>query len=158
MRIQIFSDLHADVLPIKHIVLAEGIDVVVVAGDTCEGARRAFERLRQIVPLAIPIVMVMGNHEYYRRFLPPELEEARALAPSFNVHLLEDAEVTLGGTRFVGATLWTDYRLFGDTGPGHADLRGRHERSPLHRLAEEAVAPFPAAGGGAAASTLAFVY
>lgn len=114
MRIQIFSDLHADVLPIKHIVIAENIDAVVVAGDTCEGASRAFERLREIVPLTIPIVMVMGNHEYYRRFLPPELEEARTLAPSFNVHLLEDAEVVLGSVRFLGATLWTDYRLFGD--------------------------------------------
>ncbi|MBB4374127.1 hypothetical protein GGD63_006956 [Bradyrhizobium sp. cir1] len=115
MRIQIFSDLHADILPIKHIVIAENIDAVVVAGDTAEGALRAFERLRLIVPVTIPIIMVMGNHEYYRRFLPPELEEARALAPSFNVHLLEDAAVVLGGVRFLGATLWTDYRLFGDS-------------------------------------------
>lgn len=114
MRIQIFSDLHADVLPIEPILIAENIDAVVVAGDTAEGARRAFEQLRQIVPMAIPIVMILGNHEYYRRFLPPELEEARALAPSFNVNLLEDAEVALAGVRFVGATLWTDYRLFGD--------------------------------------------
>lgn len=113
MRIQIFSDLHADVLPIKSIAIANDIGAVVVAGDTCEGASRAFERLRQIVPLTIPIVMVMGNHEYYRRFLPLELEEARTLAPSSNVHLLEDDEIVLGGVRFLGATLWTDYRLFG---------------------------------------------
>lgn len=115
MRIQIFSDLHADVRPIKHIAIAENVDAVVVAGDTAEGALRAFERLRLIVPVAIPIIMVLGNHEYYRRFLPPELEEARGLAPSFNVHLLEDSAVVLGGVRFVGATLWTDYRLFGDS-------------------------------------------
>ena len=48
----------------------DGVEVVIVAGDTCEGALRAFEHLRRIVPMHIPIVMVMGNHEYYRRFVP----------------------------------------------------------------------------------------
>lgn len=114
MRLQIFSDLHADVHPIKPITIADGIDAIVVAGDTCEGASRAFARLRQIVPVTIPIVMVMGNHEYYRRFLTLELKEARLLAPQFNIHLLEDSEITLGNVRFMGATLWTDYRVFGD--------------------------------------------
>ncbi|MET4212447.1 metallophosphoesterase [Bradyrhizobium sp. LA2.1] len=114
MRLQIFSDLHADVLPIKPVTIADNIDAVIVAGDTCEGASRAFARLRQIVPSHIPLIVVMGNHEYYRRFLPLELKEARMLAPQFNIHLLEDAEITLGGVRFMGATLWTDYRMFGN--------------------------------------------
>ena len=114
MRVQIFSDLHADVLAIKPVAIAEHVDAVVVAGDTCEGAARAFEQLRRIVPMPVPVVMVMGNHEYYRSFLPAELKEARSLAPQFNIHLLENAAVTLGGVRFVGATLWTDYRVFGD--------------------------------------------
>jgi hypothetical protein len=61
MKLQIFSDLHLDVAPLKPITIAENVDVVVIAGDTCEGAVRAFEHLRRIVPLAIPIVMVMGT-------------------------------------------------------------------------------------------------
>jgi len=115
MKIQVFSDLHVDVSPIKSISVAPGIDAVVVAGDTCEGAVPAFTHLRRIVPMPIPILMVLGNHEYYRRFFPDELALARARAPSFNVHLLEDDTVILNGVRFVGATLWTDYRIFGDT-------------------------------------------
>jgi Icc-related predicted phosphoesterase len=114
MKIQIFSDLHVGVLPIKPIKVAKDVDVIVVAGDTCEGALPAFEHLRRIVPMPVPIVMVMGNHEYYRRFLAAELKEAQSLAPQLNIHLLENATVALGGVRFVGATLWTDYRLFGD--------------------------------------------
>jgi Icc-related predicted phosphoesterase len=112
LKIQIFSDLHCDVHPIKHIAIAPGVDVVVVAGDTCEGAGKAFAFLRRIVPLQIPIVTVLGNHEYYRRCLPDELAQARVLAAPLNIHLLENDTVVIG-VRFVGATLWTDYTAFG---------------------------------------------
>jgi Icc-related predicted phosphoesterase len=127
MKIQIFSDLHLDVYAIKPIKILPGVDLVIVAGDTCEGVLRAFEHLRRIVPLHIPIVMVMGNHEYYRHFIPDELALARAQAPAFNIHMLENDTVTLGnggvpgagavgngGIRLVGATLWTDYCAFGE--------------------------------------------
>lgn len=113
MRIQIFSDLHLDVRPIKPITIMPGVDLVIVAGDTCEGALRAFEQLRRIVPMHIPIVMVMGNHEYYRRFVPIELKLARSHGPAFNIRLVEDDTVVLG-IRIVGATLWTDYAIFGE--------------------------------------------
>src|SRR5260370_35119966 len=64
----------------------------------------------------IPIIMVMGNHEYYRRFISHELTLARSHAGTFNIRLLESNTVLLGaGIRFVGATLWTDYRAFGES-------------------------------------------
>lgn len=122
MKIQIFSDLHIDVLPVKKITVADDVDLVIVAGDTCEGALKAFGHLRRIVPMHITIAMVLGNHEYYRGFIPDELAAARARAPEFNIHLLEndvrvleDKSRELGGAiRIVGATLWTDYRAFGE--------------------------------------------
>jgi Icc-related predicted phosphoesterase len=123
MKLQVFSDLHVDVHPIKKISIVDGIDLVIVAGDTCEGGLRAFESLRRIVPVQIPILMVHGNHEYYRRFIPNELALAHAHAPAFNVHVLENETVTIRGSRgctdskgvkFIGATLWTDYEAFGE--------------------------------------------
>jgi Icc-related predicted phosphoesterase len=114
VKIQIFSDLHVDVLPIKPITIAEDADLVIVAGDTCEGSLKAFEHLRRLVPTAIPILMVLGNHEYYRRFAPDELALARAQAAAFNITVLENETIVHGDIRFVGATLWTDYRVFGD--------------------------------------------
>ena len=119
MKAQIFSDLHMDVAPIKPISIVEGVDCVIVAGDTCEGVLHAFANLRRIVPIEIPIVMVLGNHEYYRSCLPEELALARAHASTFNIHCLENETVVLGSgagrpIRFTGATLWTDYRLFGE--------------------------------------------
>jgi Icc-related predicted phosphoesterase len=114
MKVQIFSDLHADVARPRPISVAPEVDAVVVAGDTCEGAERGFERLRQIVPMQIPIITVMGNHEFYRHCLPDELAEARRIAPLYGVNLLEDDTVVLGGLRFLGCTLFTDYAIFGE--------------------------------------------
>jgi len=114
MKVQILSDLHVDVFPIKPISIVDGVDAVIVAGDVCEGAVEAFAHLRRIVPMPVPILMVLGNHEYYRRFVPDELALARARAPSFNISLLENDTIVCGGVRFIGATLWTDYRIFGD--------------------------------------------
>jgi Icc-related predicted phosphoesterase len=120
LKLQIFSDLHVDVAPVKKITSADDVDVAVVAGDTCEGVLHAFEHLRRIVPIHIPIVMTMGNHEFYRRFVPDELALARSHGPTFNIHVLENDTVTLSSVRvsdsvrLVGASLWTDYRIFGE--------------------------------------------
>lgn len=113
MKIQIFSDLHLGLGRLKPIRIAADVGAVIVAGDTCEGVLRAFEHLRRIVPMHIPIIMVIGNHEYYRRFIPDELAIARQMAPSFNIHVLENETVVLNGVRFTGATLWSDYLAFG---------------------------------------------
>lgn len=113
MKVQIFSDLHADVAQPRPITMVPDIDAVVVAGDTCEGSQRGFIRLRQIVPMQVPIIMVMGNHEYYHRHLASELESARQAAPLYGIHLLENDVITLEGVRFIGCSLWTDYALFG---------------------------------------------
>ena len=77
MKIQIFSDLHVDVSSIKPISIMLGVDLVIVAGDTCEGVLHAFDYLRQIVAVHIPILMVFGNHEYYRRFIPHDKKVCR---------------------------------------------------------------------------------
>lgn len=67
MRIQIFSDLHADVMPSRPLTIAPGADLVVVAGDVCAGTENGFTRLRDIVPMPAPIVMVAGNHKAIER-------------------------------------------------------------------------------------------
>lgn len=133
IRIQIFSDLHADVGTTKPIKIGQDVDVVAVAGDIKEGAENSFVTLRAIVPDVIPIVFTLGNHEYYRRFLGEELEFAKAIAPNFNIRVLENDTTVIDGVRFAGASLWTDYRLFGDhnaAGAMHAARTGMND----HRL------------------------
>jgi predicted MPP superfamily phosphohydrolase len=158
IKVQLFSDLHVDWSSPRPIEVGVGVDVVVVPGDVAEGAQNAFVALRRIVPSSIPIVFVMGNHEYYKRFFAEELARARAVAPDFNVLLLENDVVTfeaIGGNRgkpirFVGASCWTDYRLFGEVRrlAAMAEARERmndHRRIGWRRLAWERFRPQEAA-------------
>lgn len=134
MKLQIFSDMHIDVAPPRRIEVPPDVDAVIVAGDTCEGAEQAFVRLRDFVPMHVPILMVMGNHEFYRSEFAEELGSARRLAPLFGIHLLEDDSVVLGGARFVGSTLWTDYALFGNVnaaGAMRAALEGLRDHKRI---------------------------
>ncbi|MDD4929007.1 MAG: hypothetical protein PHP85_07005 [Gallionella sp.] len=55
-----------------------------------------------------------GNHEYYRSEIGVENELMAAAADVYGVHVLNRAQVIIGGVRFLGATLWTDFRLFGE--------------------------------------------
>jgi Icc-related predicted phosphoesterase len=115
LKVQIMSDLHigypgASGFP----ALAPGADLVMIAGDTCEGLRLAVGLMRDAYP-ATEIVAVAGNHEFYRTEYSEELEAARECARELGVHLLENGTVTFGRLRVIGATLWTDYSLFGES-------------------------------------------
>jgi len=93
----------------------DGIDAVLVAGDTCEGLVKAIDALRSAFPAPIEVVMVAGNHEYYGSVFTTELAAGRTRAREVGVHLLENGVVRLGHLRVLGATYWTDYMLFGPT-------------------------------------------
>jgi predicted phosphodiesterase len=113
LRVQVVSDLHVDVADTRRLRLAPGADLVIVAGDTRAGAGDAFAYLRRHIPAPTPIVAVLGNHEYYGGSITIELGRAREAAGRLGITLLEDEAVVIGGVRFLGVTLWTDYALFG---------------------------------------------
>jgi Icc-related predicted phosphoesterase len=64
--------------------------------------------------------MTLGNHEFYRRCWRDEVAHARSIAPLYNVCLLENDAVVLGGVRIIGCTLWTNYAIFGDANVSRA--------------------------------------
>lgn len=109
MRIHVLSDLHLEFAPFAPPPV--DADVVVVAGDAATG----LHGLEWIAATFAgrPVVYVAGNHEYYRQALPHLTDKLRARAADLGIHFLEDAEATLGGVRFLGCTLWTDFRLHG---------------------------------------------
>ncbi len=55
-----------------------------------------------------------GNHEFYGSSIDGALEELRRLCAGTQVQVLDQRETILGGVRFLGATLWTDFELFDD--------------------------------------------
>lgn len=133
MLLQIFSDVHFDVAPAFEPRLQPEVDVVVVAGDNCEGIERGMAWLRGHLGAAVPIVMVAGNHEFYGHVRSEERAVGLAAAQVHGVTLLDDMVAEIGGVRFVGSTLWSDFELFG------ADLRADVVRAAARTMLDHAL-------------------
>ncbi|CAA2136885.1 metallophosphoesterase [Methylobacterium bullatum] len=133
LRVQVVSDLHVDIVDTRQLRLAPGADLVAVVGDTRAGAASAFAYLRRHIPAPIPIVAVLGNHEFYGSAIESGLGRAREAAGCLGITLLEDEAAVIAGVRFLGATLWTDYALFG---PAHRAVAMAAARRGMndHRL------------------------
>lgn len=112
MKIRYMSDLHNELRkePLQE-VPSVGEDVVVLAGDIDVGVKGILWAQKVFAPR--PVVYVLGNHEYYRQQWEGLVDKARATAAGSNVHFLERDEVTIGGIRFLGCSLWADFKLWG---------------------------------------------
>ncbi len=111
MRIQIISDLHQEFGFLE--LTFDQADVVVIAGDVNLGVKGIEWILRTIAD--VPVIYVLGNHEYYKGSYPKTLNAIKTVAIDSNVHVLENKAVTIGDVTFQGATLWTDFALMGDS-------------------------------------------
>ena len=109
MRIRVLSDLHLEFCDWTPPVV--DADVIVLAGDIHVGVS-GLEWAREQFP-ATPVIYVAGNHEFYRGQMKGVFAALREAADRLGVHLLDADEFVLGGTRFLGATLWTDFALYG---------------------------------------------
>lgn len=110
MKIHILSDLHLEFSAFVPPVVES--DVIVLAGDVWLGIR-GIAWARQTWPDK-EVIFVLGNHEFYRSEVNRENEEMKKAARVYGVHVLNRDEVVIDGVRFVGATLWTDFCLFGE--------------------------------------------
>ncbi len=118
VNVHLMSDLHMDFTKIRDHRAPPGTDVVVLAGDTHPGVLGLMWAAETFPDL--PVIMVPGNHEYYgKRAIDRHGRKMQEKAEALNretgsrVHMLDRGEVVLSGTRFLCATLWTDYALYG---------------------------------------------
>jgi hypothetical protein len=110
MRLYVISDLHLEFAPFVPPIVE--CDAVVLAGDTdlkLRGIKWALETFPDR-----PVLYVFGNHEFYGEKWPRLIEKGRALAAGTNLRILENEVCEIGGWRFFGATLWSDFRAIGD--------------------------------------------
>jgi Predicted phosphohydrolases len=114
MKIWILSDLHLRMSDIDWDIEFPDADVCVVAGDVTDPPLASLAWLQEKVGNRMPVVFVAGNHEYYGHSYVEALAEAKCRASDFpDVHFLEKDEVVIDGVRFLGATMWTDFELYG---------------------------------------------
>ncbi len=122
MRIHLLSDLHLEASSYEPIV--SDADVVILAGDIhtkargVKWARQAFDGVVLYVP---------GNHEYYSGHLSFTLVTMRTAAREGQVQIMNMNEAVIGGVRFLGCTMWTDYAA-----TGNAQLSAWHARTSMN--------------------------
>lgn len=128
MKLWLLSDLHLEYADLRVPLKIPDADVCVVAGDLCRTPANGVHWLADNIAHTMPCVYVAGNHEHYRGGIHEGLEDGRAAAARFdNIHFLENASVVINGIRFVGATLWTDYRI-----EGHPEVAMFHARQRMN--------------------------
>jgi len=110
MKLQILSDLHIE---FEKFELPETeVDLIILAGDTCAG--KTGIAWAKSISRGVPIIYINGNHEYYREAWPKLIAFNKAQCTGTNVLFLENDDFTIGDTRFLGCTLWTDFNLYGN--------------------------------------------
>jgi len=106
MKLHVLSDLHLSRGGLE--IPRNDADVVVLAGDIA--------RPKEAVAWAAstfdkPVLYVAGNHEFYGGTVESTVGVLREHASGTCVRVLDNEELVIGGVRFLGATLWTDFNV-----------------------------------------------
>ncbi|MBY5819920.1 phosphatase [Rhizobium leguminosarum] len=142
MKAAVISDLH-----LRHgasgeygHTLPNDVDVVILAGDIAAPVSNSIQWAhRNFVMAGYEVILVAGNHEHYEQCFETSMADGLEKRSSFpGVHFLENEQVVIGGVRFLGATLWTDFNLYQDplTGAMHA-LRGMNDYRAITSISPE---------------------
>lgn len=120
MRIQVLSDLHFEALAEldelpgfkehNFVRINPEADVIVLAGDNANGGMSLHFASQTAQYAGRPVIWLPGNHEYYGQYFG-ELSEKFLHATEAGVHILMNRQVIIDDVRFLGGTLWTDFKL-----------------------------------------------
>ncbi|MBN2416623.1 metallophosphoesterase family protein [bacterium] len=130
MHLRVLSDLHNEfgVLEVRDC----DCDAVVLAGDIdlgAKGALWALERFRDK-----PILYITGNHEYYSHKIPEVHEKLERIASKGTLVFLNNGEHVLGGVRFIGCTLWSDFQFLGREKVKFAVIEAQHVMNDYRKI------------------------
>ncbi len=124
MNIQLLSDLHLETHPDFMPSPAPSADVLVLAGDvgsyqagsaltTAGDGDFGLARFSPLHGWPTPVLFVPGNHEYDGLDFDEAHTRLRDTCTRLGITWLEREVLHLGGVRFVGTTLWSDFDALG---------------------------------------------
>jgi len=135
MRLLINSDLHLEFGPFEFPGELPPFDVAVFAGDIDQPITAAIEWLaRERDTGALqgrPVIYVAGNHEFYNHEMLGSITDGQRMAEEVGIHFLHRRAIIVDEVRFIGCTLWTDYRFYGK--PKQSMIHAGHTMND-HRL------------------------
>lgn len=128
MKAWVISDIHSSPLELLHRrqLSVPRADICICAGDIAGAIERAIDFLHAEIAPHMPVVAVLGNHDYYGSSIDRALEYARKWTVGTNVHILENDTFHRGDLRIVGATLWTDFAIAAHDS-GHLPMQARRD-------------------------------
>lgn len=137
MRVQIASDLHLEHLSEEFpgytgVVAHPEAQALILAGDIHSGAKA----VALFADWPVPVLYVPGNHEAYGYDRLTMLSQLKTAAEGTSVHVLNRGSAVLDGVRFLGATLWTDYKALKDQKRGMEDARQIADHREIFELLE----------------------
>lgn len=110
MKLHILSDLHIEFESFNPTLI--NTDAIILAGDIHVGKKGVGWALTNFPNK--PVIYILGNHEYYGKAFQKHIDDLKQLTQGTNIHLLENDSFILDNVKFLGCTLWTDFKLFGD--------------------------------------------
>ena len=111
MKVQLLSDLHLEYSHKTLPKISAEADVLVYAGDIAASKNNLYQYFNSIRKThKIPIVMILGNHDYYNSYLNKAADKLKSAVEKLDdIHILNRESIEIGDVTFVGTTLWTDF-------------------------------------------------
>ncbi|WP_043765386.1 metallophosphoesterase [Algiphilus aromaticivorans] len=114
MKIRIYSGLHLEFGRFDSPFTECGDEeLVILAGDIAGGTDGVAWAARMFPH--VPVVYVLGNHEFYGQNFDTLVQECKIVAQGSNVHVLERDVYDYQGVCILGTTLWTDFAVYGES-------------------------------------------
>ncbi|KQV39385.1 MULTISPECIES: metallophosphoesterase [unclassified Rhizobium] len=112
MKAWIVSDMHVNnsELARNGLEIPEA-DICICAGDVSGIVEMSITFLLRNISPRMPVIMVLGNHEYYGSTIDANLKTAKRMTKGTNITVLENETFFFGNVRIIGATLWTDFEI-----------------------------------------------
>lgn len=119
MKIQLLSDLHNEFLrrgkkvpghQWSGVIPQTDADIIILVGDIDTGTKGAEWAISESERLGKNIIYVLGNHEFYGHEYASLREKIAGLCEGTGVHCLDPGVTIQDGVRFIGTTLWTNYK------------------------------------------------